>query len=458
MPPPRTRDSAGLAVAALVLAAFATGCTGDRTSAAPPKPPPVPVTVADAVQKTVPLQIRAIGNVQALSTVGVKPQVSGTILRTHFAGGQHVRKGDLLFTIDPRPFEAALKGAEANLARNLAQRDQARAVLSQKLAEAKQADANLARTQAQLEMAEAQERRYLELMHKDLVAKDQYEQVRTTALALDATLRSDRAGIDNVKAAIAASQAAVENAEAAIRADQATVEYAKLQLAYCFIRSPINGRAGDVLVHTGNAVKANPDSPLLIINENQPIYVTFAVPEQYLADIKKYQAARTLRVEATNREQGKSVRGDLSFVNNAVDMTTGTIQLKATFPNTDNALWPGQFVDVALTLTNEPNAVVVPSQAIQTGQKGSYVFVVKPDQTVESRPVTVARSVDDEAVVAAGLAPGERVVTDGQLRLSPGARVDIKTLSQAPSMPAQAPKAPGQVPQTPAEAPKGKQG
>lgn len=396
--------------------------------------PPVPVTVSEVVRKAVPVQLRVIGNVQPLSTVAVKPQVSGQVVSVHFTGGQEVRKGALLFTIDPRPFEAALRQAEANLERDRAQLRQAVAALSEKMAARKQAEAVVARDEAQLEHARVQEKRYEELVQKEFVAKEQYEQVRTNARALEATVQAGRAAVDNAKAAVIAAQAAIANVEAAIRANEAAVENARLQLGYCSIRSPIDGRAGDVLVHAGNVVKANPDTPLLVINEVRPINVTFAVPDQYLDDVKGYQAAGPLRVEAVLPNQGKPpARGTVTFVNNTVDPGTGTIQLKAIFPNTDNALWPGQFVDVVVTLTSEPDAIVVPSQAIQTGQKGTYVFVVKRDLTVESRPVTVGRTIDRETVVARGLAAGERVVTDGQVRLVPGARVDIRPAAGAPA-------------------------
>lgn len=395
---------------------------------------PVPVTVSEVVRKAVPVQLRVIGNVQPLSTVAVKPQVSGQVVSVHFTGGQEVRKGALLFTIDPRPFEAALRQAEANLERDRAQLRQAVAALSEKMAARKQAEAVVARDEAQLEHARVQEKRYEELVQKEFVAKEQYEQVRTNARALEATVQAGRAAVDNAKAAAIAAQAAIANVEAAIRANEAAVETARLQLGYCSIRSPIDGRAGDLLVHAGNVVKANPDTPLLVINEVRPINVTFAVPERYLDDVKGYRAAGALRVEAVLPNQGKPpVRGTVTFVNNTVDPGTGTIQLKATFPNADTALWPGQFVDVVVTLTSEPDAIVVPSQAIQTGQKGTYVFVVKRDLTVESRPVTVGRTIDRETVVARGLAAGERVVTDGQVRLVPGAKVDIRPAAGAPA-------------------------
>jgi multidrug efflux system membrane fusion protein len=422
---PRPRQALGSLLAVLVWAA---GCSGDGTAAAPKKPaaPPVPVATGRAEQKTMPVELRAIGNVDAYSTVAIKPQVSGTVLRVHVTPGRDVKAGDPLFTIDPRPFEAALRQAEANLARDRAQRQQASAGHAQKRAELDEAEAELARALAQLDNARAQEQRYQELLRRDFVAREQYEQIRTNALALEATVRAARAALENARAAIVAAEAAIANAEAAIRADQAAVEQAQLRLGYCTIRAPIDGRAGDVLVTVGNVVRENPDAPLLVITQVRPIYVGFSLPEHHLADIMRYRAAGTLRVEARSRDQTTSARGELTFINNTVDVATGTIQLKGTFPNQDAALWPGQFVDVAVRLTEQTDAVVVPAAAVQTGQQGTYVFVVKPDLTVEARPVRVARTVGLESVIASGVTSGERVVTDGQLRLAPGAKVEIK--------------------------------
>ena len=423
-------------VVVLLLAVVGAGCGNEKSSAAQQKPglPPVPVTVAEVVEKTVPVQLRVIGNVEAYSVVSVKPQISGEIVRVPITPGQDVRKGDLLFSIDPRPLEASLRQAEANLARDAAQLRQATANLGEKTAARKQAEANLARDMAQVENARVQVRRYEELVRKEFVAKEQYDQIVTTARAMEATVQASEAAIEDAKAQVIATQAAVSNAEAAIRADQAAVDNARLQLGYCSIRSPIDGRAGDLLVHAGNVVKANPDNPLLVINQVHPIYVSFAVPEQNLEAIRKYRAAGTLTVEAVVPQAGGArAQGALSFVNNTVDTTTGTIQLKGMFANTDNALWPGQFVDVVLTLTNEINALVVPSQAVQTGQKGAYVFVVKPDMSVETRPVTPGRTLEQhETVIAKGVKPGEQVVTDGQARLLPGGKVVIKTVPPAP--------------------------
>ena len=386
------------AVLVLLAALAASGCS-DRATAQkpPPTPPTVPVSVAEAVQRTVPLQVSAVGNVQASSTVSVKSQVAGEIHEVHFGEGRDVKRGDLLFTIDPRPFEAALRQAEA--------------ALGQRQAEVTQARANLSRDLAQQELAQSQERRYHVLLEKELIAKEQYEQVRTTMSAMDATVRADRAAEENARAASAAAQAAVDTA--------------RLQLAYTKIRSPIDGRTGNLLVQRGNVIKANEDNPLVVIAQVHPIYVSFGVPEQHLAAIKRYQASGSLTVQARVPNQ-PPVSGTLTFVNNTVDPNTGTIQLKATFTNGENLLWPGQFVESTLTLTSE-SAVVVPSQAIQPGQQGPFVFVVKQDSTVEARKVEPGRRLERETIVARGLAAGERVVTDGQLRLVPGARVDVKS-------------------------------
>jgi multidrug efflux system membrane fusion protein len=358
----------------------------------------LPVEVAPVVQKTVPVQLRIIGNVQAYSTVTVKSRVAGQIMRVYFREGQDVTKGELLFMIDPRPFEAALKQAEANLERDLAQ--------------VKQAEANLERDRAQERNAEAEANRYKLLFERGVVARQQYDKFRTDWEALVATVEADRA--------------AKANAEAAVLADRAAIENAKLQLSYCSIHSPMDGRTGSLLVQEGNIIKEN-DVSLVVINQITPIYVSFSAPEQYLGEIKKYMRTGTLKVEAiVPNNEGSTYQGFISFVDNAVDTATGTIKLKGTFTNKERRLWPGQFTNVVLTLTSEPNTIVVPSQTIQTGQQGQYVFIVNPDLTVESRSVVVGRTTDGETVIVKGLTPDEKVVTDGQLRLYPGVKVEIK--------------------------------
>jgi multidrug efflux system membrane fusion protein len=391
----RHLSAAAWVVAAVLLLA---ACSDNAAGKARVQLPPVPVTVGEVLEKTIPVQLTAVGNAQAYTTVGIKSQVNGQLVEVRFKEGQDVRKGDLLFVIDPRPFEAALRQTEA--------------ALSQRQAEVRQAQAAVERDTAQLENARVQERRYRELVAKELIAREQYDTLNTNMTALQATVEADRA--------------AVENAKAAFQAAQANVDNARLQLAYTSIHAPIDGRTGNLLVQNGNILKANDDNPIVVINQIHPIYVSFAVPEQHLADIKKYRALGPLQVVTRPpRQQETLATGELTFVNNTVDQTTGTIQLKATFSNENNGLWPGQFVDVSMVITSR-TAIVVPSQAIQPGQQGPYVFVVKPDQTVESRLVTPGVRLGAETIVEKGLKPAERVVTDGQLRLVPGARIEAR--------------------------------
>jgi len=426
----------------LVAAASLWACSNEKSGQAQAKGAAgrdgVPVTVDTAVSKPVPVQIRAIGTVQAYASVTLKSQLDGEVARIHFSEGQEVKKGDLLFTLDQRPLEATLRQAEANLARDTAQLAQTEAVVAQTMAAEKQAEANLARDTAQLENAASQARRYKGLMDEGAISKELYDQVHTNATALEATIEADKAAVTNTRASIRAAQATVENIKAVIKADQAIVENARVQLSYTTIRAPMDARTGNLLVRVGSAVKARDDSAqMLVLNQIQPIYVSFSTPEQYLRDIKKFSSAGTLRVHASPRGQDDSpASGELSFVNNTVDAGTGMIQLKATFPNREGNLWPGQFVNVILTLTTQPNAIVIPSEAVQTGQQGQYVYVMRPDSTVESRPVTIGRRTGGETVIEKGVSPGDKVVTDGHLRLVSGTRVQVK--NAAPAAPGKA--------------------
>lgn len=337
---------------------------------AKPRDERIPVSVAVAQMRDVPLQVRVIGSVQAISTVAIRALVGGQLTQVHFREGQDVRKGQPLFTIDPRPFQSALAAAEANLARD----------------------------QAQLRNAESEASRYAGLVKKDYVTREEYEKITSGA----------------------------EGARAVVAADRAAIETVRLQLSYCDIRSPMDGRTGSLQVQAGNLVKANDTTPLVTILQIAPIYVDFSIPESQLGDLR----ARGLgNVPVTAAPQGGSrvvTDGRLTFVDNSVDTGTGTIHLKATFPNQDRSLWPGQFVNVAMTLATRPNAVLIPSQAIQSGQKGEYVYVVKEDGGVEMRSVAVFRVIDQESIIERGVTAGERVVTDGQLRLTPKSKVDIK--------------------------------
>jgi multidrug efflux system membrane fusion protein len=336
------------------------------------------VVAEAAARRTVPVQLRAIANVESIETVTIKPQAGGEITAVHFREGADVKAGDLLFTIDPRPYEAALHQAEASLARD-------------------EANARNARLEAQ---------RGESLFAQGVVSQEQHDALRNSADALDA----------------------------AVRADRATVETARLNLAYCTIRSPIDGRTGSLLVQRGNVVKAIDGGPLVVINRTDPIYVSFSVPDRRLAEIKAALAAHKMTVEARIAgEEAKPLPGDLTFLDNAVDRATGTVRLKGTFANRQRRLWPGQFVNVVLTIATRPDAIVVPSQAIQTGQSGTFVFVVKADLTAEARLVAVGQELDGQVMVEKGLKEGENVVIDGQIRLVPGARVELKAPVAAPT-------------------------
>ncbi|HEX7580082.1 MAG TPA: efflux RND transporter periplasmic adaptor subunit [Thermoanaerobaculia bacterium] len=347
----------------LVLAA----CGGGAPKKLPP--PEAPVRVAKVERQAVPLEVAAVGHVEASSIVSVKPQVGGVVLKVGFREGEDVAVGQILFQIDPRPFQAALAQAKANL-----ERDRAR------LAEAE-------RTLV----------RYEELIKKEYVTQEQLDGARANSAALKAT----------------------------VVGDEAAVEQSRLNLAYCQIESPVAGRTGSLLVYAGNVVKAGDDKPLVILNQIEPVRVSFAVPERVLADVKARSREGKLKVTVTP-PGGAPHEGELTFVDNAVDSTTGTITLKATFANRDRALWPGQFAQVALNLATDAAVTVVPTDAVQTGQMGTYVFVVKEDKTVDLRPITVVRSWKSVSVIANGLEPGETVVTDGQIRLAPGTRISIK--------------------------------
>jgi multidrug efflux system membrane fusion protein len=410
-------------VALIAVLSALVGCDRSPQVSAGPKPPGV--TVVAVAQRPVPVYGQYVGQTEAVKTVEVRARVEGFVERQVAPDGADVKAGDLLFVIDPRPFEAALRQAEANVARDTAQLGQTEAALTQREADVRQAQANVERDLAQVENARTQEGRYRTLVQQGLIAREQYDQIRTNLAALQATVQADRAAVENARASARAAEAQVDSARAAIAANEAMVDTARLQLAYTTVRAPMDGRTGNLLVQAGNVVKGNDDGPLVVIAQVRPIYVSFSVPEQHLADVKRFLARGRLPVEAVLDGGARRATGALTFVNNTVDPTTGTIQLKATFANADSLLWPGQFVEVGLTLTTE-QAVVVPAQAIQAGQKGPFVFVVKADLTVESRPVTVGRRVGGELVVEQGLAGGEQVVTDGQLRLIPGARVEIR--------------------------------
>jgi multidrug efflux system membrane fusion protein len=352
------------AFAVLVVA----GCSNTAETAAPPVMA-APVKVAKAEKRTVPVTLTAIGTGEAYSTVSLKSQVNGELDAVHFTQGDFVTKGQLLFSLDARPFEASVA----------------------------QATATLAKDKAQLALDDTQADRYQKLFEAGVTPKEQFDQQKSTA----------------------AAQAA------SVQADEAALEQAKLQLQYCSIYSPIDGRTGALGATPGNLVQQGSAPVLVVIDQVTPLYIDFAVPEQYLGDIKKYMARGKLAVSATAYGETKAETGYLAFVDNSVDNTTGTIKLKATFPNTERGLWPGQYSTVTLQLAEDENATVVPTSAVQSGQTGDYVFVVKADSTAEQRTVKTVRTIGNETVIASGVAPGETVVTDGQLRLIPGIKVEV---------------------------------
>lgn len=373
-----------------------TGCSKKKAA---PVAQTVPVTVSTVVQKDVPVEISNVANVQAYSTVTVFAQVAGLLNKAYIKEGQDVKAGELLFTIDPVPFEIALRKTEATLDKDMALN--------------KQAVATLNKDSAQLINAKVETQRYANLIKNGVVDQEEYDSTRTTSEALEATVQADIASI--------------KSTEETIRSDKTDVENAKVELGYCTIRSPMDGRVGSFMIYPGNVIQ-NSVSPLLTINQIVPIYVTFAVPEQDLPRIKQYMAVNKLVVEAmVPNDEKNPIQGELIFVDNQVDQSTGTIRLKASFPNKDRRLWPGQYVKVAIRLTTEPHRLVIPNQAVQNGQQGQYVFVVKNDKSVDVRPITVERTFQQDAIISNGLSAGETVVTDGQLRLVPGATVDIVT-------------------------------
>jgi multidrug efflux system membrane fusion protein len=365
------------------------GKKGDRNAV-------VPVVVGTVGIRDVPVEIQVIGNVEAYNTINVVAQVSGQLTEAAFKEGDYVKQGDRLFTIDPRPYTAAIQQAEANIERD-------KAMLAQ-------AEANLSRDMAQEKYARSNAGRYQELVTEGIVSKDQSEQVQSSADAITQAVVADKAAIQSAKANIGASNAALETA--------------KVNLSYTVIASPLDGRTGNLTVKQGNVVTANVTN-LISINQVEPIYVTFAVPENHLAAIKTAMAlGRQLDVLASQQDdESTKVMGKLTFIDNNVDVSTGTIKLKGTFANLDRKLWPGEFVRVILRLSTQAHALVVPNQAVQTGQNGQFVYVVKDDQTVESRPVTTGARVDQDLVVNKGLAAGEMIVLEGQLRLAPGMKV-----------------------------------
>jgi membrane fusion protein, multidrug efflux system len=397
---------ASLVVPGLVLLVAAAGCSGSAASSGTGGGRgrgrgdfggAVPVVTAKVAERDVPVDLAAIGNVEAYTTISVRSQVTGQLEGAHFREGDFVKKDQLLFTIDKRPFESALQQAQANLARD-------QALLNQ-------AEAQLARDGAQAEYSQLTAERQSQLAGRGIVSKDVFEQARAAAEAQAAAVKADRAAVESARAQLEAQKAAVDNA--------------KVQLGYTTIESPIDGRSGNLTVKTGNLVSAN-TTELMTIAQVEPIYVTFSIPALQLSTVRARMGKDKIAVTVTPQDGSTaSVEGELAFIDNAVDASTDTIKLKGRFINNDHRLWPGQFARVSIRVTTLPHALVVPSQAVQTGQDGQFVFVVKPDNTVDQQPVVVGQRVGDDLVVEKGLQTGQTVVTEGQLRLEAGSHVQV---------------------------------
>lgn len=372
-------STARLSTAAFAAAAvFALGACSEKNGAqaeARKAPPSVPVLVAKVEEKRMPLRLHAIGNVETIASVAIKARVDGQIVQVHVRDGQDVAAGDLLFQLDPKPYQSQLEQAQANVARD----------------------------QAQLEYLKGQEQRYQELLAQNFVSKEGYAQVAANFRA----------------------------AEASVKANQAAVQHARVNLNYTTIRAPIDGRVGKVMLSSGNLVKANDTLPMLVINQLSPIYVNAAVSEQFLNEIRSRQREAPMRMEVALDRSTPVLQGQVAFIDNSVDVTTGTIKLRGSFENRDKALWPGQFVDAWVTLRDDDRALVLPTQSLQTGPNGQYVYVVKADGTVDMRKVDVARTEGSQTVLTGGVQPGETVVTDGASRLLPGAHVSVKPAESA---------------------------
>jgi len=395
-----------------MLAVTMTGCMNRAAPAAFDRPP-APVTVTEAAMQDVPVYLDAIGKTVARETVAIQPQVSGRIIKIHFTDGANVKKGDLLFTVDPAPFEAAVSQAQANVTKDIALK--------------KQAEANMNRDLAVAKWNALQVKRYAQLVSAGVVAREQYEQLAATADSSNATVEADRA--------------AVHSAEEAIKADNSAVDRAKLDLSYCYIKSPIDGRAGQRLADVGNVVNpggssgnnstspANgaPTNALLVIERLDPIYADFTISQNDLSKVQEQMHAGMLKTEVRLPDATDPVAGQLTFLDNSVQNQTGQVNLRATVPNSDRRFWPGRFVNIRLVLNTIRGAVLVPATAPQMSAKGSYVYVVKQDMSVDQRQVTLGQRHGDQIVIEQGVQPGERVVTNGQVGVTPNGKVRIDT-------------------------------
>jgi RND family efflux transporter MFP subunit len=431
-----TRRAAGLVTAAWL---GLTGCTSSPEAVPAPKAPAV--TVVAVVQRAVPVYGQYVGQTEAIRTVEIRARVEGFLERQVVPDGADVKAGDILFVIDPRPFEATLRQAQANVARDGAQLSQTEAALVQREADVQQAQANLERDLAQLENARTQERRYRTLLQQELVAREQYDQFRTNMTALEATVQADRAAFENARAALAAARATIENARAVIRADEAAVDSARLQLGYTTIRSPLDGRMGRADVRVGSLVGKSDSTLLATVSTLDPMYVNFSVSEREALQVwRRRPAEMQARPDASGititlpDDTAYAHAGRLDFVDRAVDPRTGTLALRAAFSNPERLLRPGQYVRLRALLEERPGALLVPQAAVQESQGSASLFVVGRDQTVQARTVRVGPRVGTLWVVEDGVRPGEQVVVKGLQQVRPGMRVE-PTLDAVPPEP-----------------------
>ena len=417
---------------ALLVGGFAMKVISDRSKVDTSKDKKIAVTVDVAKIQEVPIEIRSIGNVVPYSVVNVVPQVGGQLTKVFFTQGDFVRKGQLLFQIDPRPYQAAYDQARGNVARDAAQVQAAMATMNKDIAMIGSAEAQIAKDAAAEAYARREEKRYNELVKQGAVSHEQSDQMATNAVTASATADVGRKMLINAREVVNADKANIDMLKGTLRANEAVARNASIQLGWTTIRSPLDGRTGSLNIYAGNIVTANSVTPLVAIDQVQPIYISFTLPEQHLDQIRRCLANGTLQVKALiGGEQSATVMQKVTFLEHNVNMSAGTITLRATAPNLDKKLFPGQFLDVIATMPPDGQTVVVPESAVQPSQNGNAVYVLKADNTVEFRPVELKRSFAGMAALSKGVAPGEVVVTDGHMQLTPGASVLVQSRTAA---------------------------
>lgn len=421
----KARRGTSIVIGLLIIALFAGGYFLLKRQPDKKKTPKVaaPVTCAVAKRTDIPLQVRSIGNVVPMNSVSVKARVGGRVVSLHFKEGDFVKHRDLLFTIDPRPLKAEYQRAQSEVLKQEALIAQSKAAITKDKAALAQVTANLTKDIALAKLADVQSQRFGALAQAGAVSEVEAERRATDKQSTAAVVEADKAVIENAKAQILADEANLQNAEAQLSAALASLENARVQLNFTTVNAPISGRTGKILVLKGNNVRADEDV-MVTINQITPIYVEFSVPADQFALVQKY-GTQSMIAKAILNAQGDSKNGKITFTDNTVDSTTGTVKLKAIFDNEDSSLWPGKYVDVVLTLTTLRNAIAIPDQAVQTGQSGQFVWVIKPGEKAHMQMIKTGPSVNGLTAVTTGLVAGDTVVTDGQIQLSEGTKVQI---------------------------------